>query len=519
VNVKHSDETGHDEGRISLGGKAAFGVGAVGESVFLVLFGGFVTIYYNQIIGLRLDLIGTAIMLAMIGDAITDPVVGIMSDRWRSKFGRRHPFLLAAPVPLIVSIYFIFNPPEAITAGADGSTTMVLFAWLTFWTILSRAFLTLYHVPHLALGGEMTKDQHQRSQLFSVNTIFNYGALAGFGYIAYKYYFAGKWEREIDGELVSVPGHLEGAAYEPFVLAACVIVVIAIWGSAFGTWRYIPQLSKASSDGPRMSMLTFLKAIGGTLKNRNYLVLVIGFFFYMLTSGIYDTLEVYMFTYFWELKTDEMALFRLIGAPAAVTGALISPILMRKFDRKPVMMVSLVGGIVFAQLMVDLRLLGLMFENGDPALLPVLLVNRAGFSFSIGVSTVVMLSMIGDIIDDNELATGDREEGLYYSARAFFAKASSSFGIFFASFVLENFVHMPKDAVPGQLGSDVVYRMGIVAGPVMACAAVVALFIYNKYNLDRERHQEITRLLRERKQSNDAPDPVDTTSFEGDSHD
>ena len=153
MNVKRGDETGQGEGAMPLAGKLAFGVGASGEAVYFGLFGALITIYYNQVIGLSNALIGTAIMLALIGDAITDPIVGIMSDRWRSRFGCRHPFLVAAPIPLILSIFCIFNPPEAFTAGADGPSQMHLFAWLAFWTILSRGFVTLYHVPHLALGG------------------------------------------------------------------------------------------------------------------------------------------------------------------------------------------------------------------------------------------------------------------------------------------------------------------------------------------------------------------------------
>ena len=86
--------------RLSFGAKMAFGVGATGEAVYLGLFNTFITIYYNQVMELNNALIGIAIMLAMIGDAISDPVVGIISDRWRSKLGRRHPFLWLAPVPL-----------------------------------------------------------------------------------------------------------------------------------------------------------------------------------------------------------------------------------------------------------------------------------------------------------------------------------------------------------------------------------------------------------------------------------
>ena len=331
--------------------------------------------------------------------------------------------------------------------------------------------------------------------------MFSYGTLAGFGFVAWSFFFAGERVRESDGQVV--PGHLDAAAYGPLILTVCAIVLIAIWSSAAGTWRYIPNLSKAPSGLQRMSPITFLKAIGETLKNRNYRFLVIGYFFFMLTSGIYDTLEVFMFTYFWELQPEQIRWLKLISVPSAMTGAILSPILMRKYDRKPVMMTAYVAVVIFSQLMVDLRLLGFMFENGDPALLPILLMNGAGFSFSLGVAAVVILSMIGDVIDDNELQTGERQEGLFYSARAFFAKASSSFGIFFAGVVLDLYVRMPFEAMPGQLDSDILFRLGIIAGPVMALSAVISLFIYNKYNLSRERHQEITRLLQQRMQSGD----------------
>ena len=85
------------------------------EAVYYGMFNTFITIYYNQAVGLSNTLIGTAIMLAMIGDAITDPVVGIISDRWHSKHGRRHPFLFVAPVPLAIALYMIFNPPAGLT--------------------------------------------------------------------------------------------------------------------------------------------------------------------------------------------------------------------------------------------------------------------------------------------------------------------------------------------------------------------------------------------------------------------
>ncbi len=106
--------------------------------------------------------------------------------------------------------------------------------------------------------------------------------------------------------------------------------------------------------------------------------------------------------------------------------------------------------------------------------------------------------MIGDIIDENELISGVRQEGLFYSARAFFAKASNSMGQFFARIMLEYYVRLPQQAIPGELDADTIMRLGITAGPIMGVAAIISLLIYSLYSLNREHHQEILRELRER---------------------
>ena len=485
-------------GRLSLGARLCFASGAVGEAVYFSLFNTFVTIYYNQAIGLSNALIGTAVMLAMIGDAISDPIVGMVSDRWRSRHGRRHPFLFFAPLPLAITIYCIFNPPLALIDDPSGADQLLLFAWLSVWIILSRGFLTLYSVPHLALGAELTSDQHQRSLLFSANTIVTYIAGASFAFIAWSFFFAGERTRASDGELV--PAHLDAAAYSPLVFTACALVLVGIWFCASSTYKYVPSLSQADRSQHRLTLVRFLRELLGTLKNRNYFYLLSGFFFFMIASGIIETMSVFTSTFFWELKPDEIRWLGLISAPAALIGAVLAPTLMRRFDRKPVMLASLCGIAIFAQLPVDLRLLGLFPDNASSSLLPLLLANMASLVFCMGVGSVAILSMIGDVIDESELDNGLRQEGLFYSARAFFAKAANSFGHFFAGVMLDLFVRLPFEAVPGQLDEGVITRLGITAGPVMGLSAIVSLAFYSRYKLSRDRHREILEKLSERRQ-------------------
>ena len=119
------------------------------EAVYMGLFNTFITIFYNQVIGLSNTLIGVAIMLALVGDALTDPVVGIISDRWRGKYGRRHPFMFVAPVPLALMVYCIFIPPAGLV---ESSHQLGLFVWLAHHQFKSSLFNAIPYPPSCAGG-------------------------------------------------------------------------------------------------------------------------------------------------------------------------------------------------------------------------------------------------------------------------------------------------------------------------------------------------------------------------------
>lgn len=486
--------------------KAAFGIGSVGEIVFYGMVNTFIAIFYNQALGLSNSLIGLAIMLAMLGDAVSDPVVGMISDRWRSRLGRRHPFLFAAPIPVGISLYLIFSPPEFITQAANGEgiNSLLTFGWLAFWTIVSRIFLTLYVIPHLALGGELTKDPNDRSKLFSMNAIFGYVSGALFAFTAWGFFLGGE---SVLADGTTVPKHLDAASYPPLVLTACALVLGTILLSAWGTKSRIPFLSAPPPSQARMSFVQFYKDLIGAFANRNYAFLIIGFFFFMLSVGLNETYSVFVNTYFWELETREIRWFGLAIAPAVMVGALLAPHIMKVVDRKPALIGALIGIAIFVQLPIDLRLLGLMPENGDPALLPLLLASSAAVMFCLAIGAVAVLSMLGDVADQNDLTHGLRQEGLIYSARAFFAKASNSAGHLIAGVVLDVFVVLPFEAVPGQVDEDVVFRMGLAAGPLMSVGALIAIPIYARYRLTRSEHAEILDALgaRDEKEAGDAP--------------
>ena len=150
--------------------KLAFGVGAMGEASTNWIFNALTFFYYNQILGLSGTLTGAAVFIGICFDAVSDPVVGSLSDRTRSRLGRRHPWMFAAPLPVIASIFFIYHPP-------DGLSEWTLFAWFMCFLIMMRLSITLFAVPHLALGAELSDDYLERSKVMSYNNIFTYACL------------------------------------------------------------------------------------------------------------------------------------------------------------------------------------------------------------------------------------------------------------------------------------------------------------------------------------------------------
>jgi Na+/melibiose symporter-like transporter len=150
--------------------KLSYGVGQLSDGVKQSAFSTFLFFYYNQVLGLPGSLAGMAALLALMVDAITDPMVGQLSDRFESRWGRRHPFMLAGAIPFGIAIVALFSPP-------DGLSQMQLFSWMLGGAIAVRLMLTLFFVPHLSLGAELATDYHGRTSLIGYRVFFTYAGI------------------------------------------------------------------------------------------------------------------------------------------------------------------------------------------------------------------------------------------------------------------------------------------------------------------------------------------------------
>ena len=193
--------------------KFAYGVGQLAEGLKNSALNTFLLFYYNQVLGLSGTLAGLAVAIALIFDAVTDPLAGSISDNWRGRLGRRHPFMYASAIPLGICFFLLFSPPA-------GMSEWGLFFWLTVTIVLTLASMTLYHVPHIALGAELSTDYQERSQIVSFRYVLSF---AGF-FLCYGLGFA--WFFRDTPEFPN--GQFNVAAYGPFALTLSLLMVLSL---------------------------------------------------------------------------------------------------------------------------------------------------------------------------------------------------------------------------------------------------------------------------------------------------
>ncbi len=468
----------------------SYGFGSVAEGVKNAAFNSFLLFYYNVVLGLSGTLGGTAILIALIVDAVTDPLVGSWSDNLHSRWGRRHPFMLVSALPMGIAFWFLFHPPA-------GFSTTGLFLWFTSFAVLVRSAMTLYSIPSNALVAELTPNYDERTSLVSWRFFFGWVGGLGFAQAGYRIFFASR-----PG---FADGRLDASAYGSFSTLGAIVIVIAILVCCLGTKRLIPRLAAAPAPVP-FTPGRFVRELRDVFGNRSYLMLVFGSLFASVAGGFQEVVGLYMSTYFWELDPGEIATLGLSLVVSLVAGVALARPVSQRFDKKRSAVALSTTAVVFGPAPIFLRLIGVMPANDHPALLPILALHAV-----VGVTIVIMIgillsSMIADVVDENELVTGKRQEGMFASVIAFAAKATSGIGGFLAGIALDA-IAFPRQAEPGSIAEDTLFQLGLAVGPCMFVLFLVSLIFLRRYGITRDRHAEIRAALASRKpRASDASD-------------
>ena len=465
--------------KIRLSTKFAYGVGAIGESSVIWLFSTLAFFYYNQVIGLSGTLAGLAVLIATIFDAISDPLVGSISDNYKSRLGRRHPFMFAAPLPAMICIYFIFTPPS-------GLDQIAIFAWFAIFTILLRLSITLYTIPHLALGAELSDDYIERSNIMSFNNVFAYtGVIIMHVYVWFLIF------PNIDGYEM---GQLSKDAYPPIVFFSCILIGTAMTASAFFTKDQIPNLKQADARNENNLALRFFKDIFAVLKNPNYLYLLLGIFFLSILIGTHETLGLYMYTFYWKLSPIQTGWLIMNNVFGYAIGFIITSKLHKKFDKPIIIVLSAILLSVFWSLAVILSLFGLAPAPASWDLVIFIIILGSVAAAGGSILHISVMSALADVCDEHELLTGYRQEGIFYSARSFFAKTSAGVGHVIAGIALD-IINFPRGDINAEVTESMLFNLGLLDGPFAMIWGLIAAVFYSGYKINNKYHAEIRQKL------------------------
>lgn len=457
----------------SLFTRLAFGIGGAADGIKNNGFEYALLFFYSNILGVNAGLVGLALLFALIIDAISDPVVGYWSDNMRTRFGRRHPFMYAALIPVAITYYFTWNPP----AGVSGND---LFLWLIATTILVRLSFTFYDVPSTALAAELTQDYDERTSLMSFRYFFGWFGGLTIQILLFRYLLVPTEEIPI--------GVFNIAGWNTYGTIAAVCIFTCVLICAAGTHSHIPHL-KAPPAARQLTMGKIFREIFETVSNPSFRALFLATLCGLIASGISATLNQYINTIFWGFDNRQISAITAAVYISAILALIIAPIAGKVLGKKRGAIIIGVLAFTIAPMPVFLRLLGLLPPNGSDALFNIIIIITIFDLALIIVTQMLMASMVADIVEDSELQTGRRSEGIFFAGISFIRKLSQGVGVMTASLVLA-VAGMSRGGGAEGATPEAIRSLGWGYGVSLLVAWTLMLICVSFYRISRESHAD-----------------------------
>jgi glycoside/pentoside/hexuronide:cation symporter, GPH family len=433
--------------KLTIKTKLGYGVCDLGGNLYFTVIAFWLLNYFTDTVGISASLTGIIIMIGRIWDAVTDPVAGFLSDRTKSRWGRRRPWLFFGSLPLFLSMILMFTNPGITNQG-------LLFAWgLGVFCLLSTCY-TVVNVPYSSLTPELTSDFHEKTSLNG-----------------YRFGFA------VLGTLVGAGAALPlinafGDRNTGFMVMGTVFGAIMM-ASALITFFSVREPEHKAQEIEK----GFFNSYKAVFHNRPYRRILFTYTLHIVGVTIVSGILVYYYKYLFsdEGLTTIALLFLLVTAMIFIP---VSVIVSKRIGKKT----TYAGGMAI----VALTALVLAFTGEMIGVKGTFVLMIAG---GIGLSTTYAIpwSIMPDAIELEAVKTGKRNEGAYYGIWTFCSKIGQALAIVVMGFILDLSGYVPE-AVQSP---SAIMGIRIILGPLTAAAFVVAIIILWGYPITEKVYAEM----------------------------
>jgi glycoside/pentoside/hexuronide:cation symporter, GPH family len=461
--------------KLDLKTKLAYGAGDLGPAITANISVFYLLIFFTSVAGIPAGLAGSILMIGKIWDGINDPLVGFLTDKTKSRrWGRRLPWMFYGAIPFGVLFFLQWIVPRF---SANQSENI----WPLFWYyvvigILSQAFYTVVNLPYTAMTPELTQDYDERTSLNSFRFTFSIG-----------------------GSILSlilvwiVFSQISDRQQRYLVLAGVctVISILGLYWCVFGVRDRILAFEAKRIQTEEPASLPFFEQLKIVFSNRPFLFVIGIYLFSWLAVQITASIIPYFVVNYMGLKEESDVPIVLIAVQGtALLMLFVWGALSKKIGKKPVYFLGMSLWIIAAA--------GLFFLQPGQIVLMYVMAVMAG----IGVSTAYLIpwSMIPDVIELDELQTGQRREGIFYGFMVLLQKFGLAFGLFLVGNALQ--VSGFKETVAGSplpiQPESALFAIRIAVGPIPTVCLLCGLVLTYFYPITREMHAEIMLKLKER---------------------
>jgi GPH family glycoside/pentoside/hexuronide:cation symporter len=461
---------------LAISAKLLYGVGEMPITILMVLSGLFILFFYNSVMGLPASLVGIGLFASLALDAITDPLIGHLSDHSQHRLGRRHVFMLPGALGMGPCFFLLFSPPR--TLGHTG-----LFLWLMGSMVALRATSAIYRIPYLGMGAELSRSYDDRTSTMGVRAVFGLvGTLAAAG-LSFLLFFPAT----ADGSEPKL--HYEG--YPHLGLAFGALMTISGLICFFGTLGHRTWGTGKSAEAP-----SFLSAFRISMQNAEYRRLWGSSTTFFLAVVLNASMAIQYFTWYARISGGgNLSAIQTSFYVGALLGVFQWMALSRRAEKRTLCMVAVAATAVVLLMATLLVGEGRLFGTGH--VVPLIIGSVIGGMFASAV-WVIPPSMVADVADTDELKTGLRREGIYFGISNFGEKIAAGGALLLSGTLLSLFGKLSHGNAPAGAPAAIPY-LGILYGAVPAVLLMVSLIFLIPYRLNRRAVHDIQRQLAARR--------------------